>query len=81
MHERKIDIIKHDDFIELVRSLVQQNKIQVPSEQLEQNLDYTALPQDISEILKKAQMSPLKPDILVLSQLLEVLRFGWNFIY
>ena len=76
MHERKIDIIKHDDFIELVRSLVQQNKIQVPSEQLEQNLDYTALPQDISEILKKAQMSPLKPDILVLSQLLEVLRFG-----
>lgn len=41
--ERQIDIIKHDDFMELVRELIQDNKIR--------SVD---LPIEINEILKKA---------------------------
>jgi hypothetical protein len=63
MQERQIDIIKHDDFMELVRELIQDNKIR--------SVD---LPIEITEILKKAQMSAMKPDILLISMLSEIIR-------
>jgi hypothetical protein len=49
--------------MELVRELIQDNKIR--------SVD---LPTEISEILKKAQMSAMKPDILLLSMLLEIIK-------
>ena len=63
LQERQIDIIKHDDFMELVRELIQDNKIR--------SVD---LPIEINEILKKAQMSAMKPDILLLSMLVDIIK-------
>ena len=74
MYERKIDIIKHDDFIELVRDLIQLQKIQCYNPLPLTDQDQDSLPSDVNEILKKSQMSALKPDILVLSQLLDVFK-------
>ena len=63
LQERQIDIIKHDDFMELVRQLIQDNKIR--------SVD---LPIEINEILKNAQMSAIKPDILLLTMLVQIIK-------
>ena len=57
MYERKIDIVKHDDFIELVRDLMQQQKIQCYNALPLIDQDHDSLPSDVNEILKKAQMT------------------------
>ena len=60
---KQLEIIKHDDLMELIRELLESGKIFSENPQVE-----------INELLKQTQMNDLKPDFLLLSKLFDYLR-------